>query len=867
MIDHGRVGTYEEPDSFVGRERELDVLRQFARDMRAVTLCGAGGIGKTRLLLRLLAALAGDFPDGTCFVELGDLRQPELVVSRVASAIGVAEEPGVPLLDTLADALRTRRLLLALDNCEHLIDACASLCQRLLASSPGLQVLATSREALRVAAEAVWQVPPLALPPGGVTAPAEAGEYDAVRLFADRAAAAAPGFTLGPGNCAAAVAICRALDGMPLAIELAAAWVRVLSVDQIAARLGDRFHLLTSGDRTAPARHRTLRATIDWSHDLLTQPEQVLLRRLSVFAGWSLEMSEKVCADAGLPAGQVLDLLAGLADKSLVEVEPDTLGQTRYRMLESIREYAAVRLAAAGETEAVRLRLRDYTLEFVEHSMRIGMALVPAPWSDVVDVFRRWDADAPNAREVLSWCLAQGDAETGLRICTAVRPCWIVRGAFAEGAEWFDSFLSADRSAVPAAVHGAALIGRAQLALASDPRRAEAWATDGLELCWAGGDRFWTGTAVNLLAEAALHTGRADEAAERADEALATARRAGDKWNEGYALGTRAAAAGQRGHLREAQEFAEAALAVMREIDHRWGAARAQLGLGDLARLRSDQAEARRQYLAALAVLREVAAGPEIARCLAGLGRIAMDQGELGQARGRLAESLRLSLAAGSRIGISRGLLAFAALALREGRPDRAVRLAAAVTALHEAAHLRPLPGARTQRYLDAAAGLGDYAVGRLWADGLGLTSSAAAELALDDPGPGPGTGGAASPPPAGSREAQAREAQAGPSRQVPPGQSPAGQFPAGQTRPGPGRPVPPAPGQPGPGELPAGTLTPREREVVALIALGRSNKAIAGELFISPATAARHVANILAKLGYTSRSQVAAWAASADGG
>jgi predicted ATPase/DNA-binding CsgD family transcriptional regulator len=823
MIGHGRVSGSDEPDSFVGREQELQELRLLARDNRAVTLSGAGGIGKTRLLLRLVAAVAGGFPDGAWFVELGDLRQPELVVSRVAAAIGVAEEPGVPLLDTLADALRTRRLLLALDNCEHLVDACASLCQRLLASSPGLQVLASSRESLRVAAEAVWPVPPLALPPLDLSAPdlsparsspADAGDlarYDAIRLFADRAAAASPGFVLGPGQMAAVVVICRELDGLPLAIELAAAWVRVLSVEQIATRLSDRFGLLTTRDRTVPPRQRTLRAAIDWSHDLLTEPEQLLLRRLSVFAGWSLEMAEQVCSDASLPAGRVLDLLAALADKSLVEIDPDTLGQARYRMLETIREYAAARLTAAGETESVRGRLREYTLGFVEYSMRIGMAIDPAPWSAIVDTFRRYDADAGNARLVLGWCLEQGDAERGLRICTAIRPCWIVRGSFAEGAEWLDSFLAADLSAVPPAVHGPALIGRAQLALASNPVQAEVWAAEGLELCWSAGDRFWTAAALNLLAETALHTGRADEAAKRAEEALANARDAHDRWNEGYALGTRAAAAGQQGSLREAEEFATRALIVMREIDQRWGAARTLLGLGDLARLRRDPATARQHYRAALVALREVTAGPEIARCLAGLGRLAMEQGELGQAREHLAESLQLSLTAGSRIGIARGLSAFAALAVTEGRPGRAVLLAAAVTALREAAHLPPVPGARTQRYLDAAAGLGRPVVDRLWAEGLELTSRAAVELALDDHDPRP---------------------DAGPPEQL-----------AGRT----------------------GQLTAREREVVALIAAGRSNKAIAQELFISPATAARHVANILAKLGFSSRSQVAAWAASAD--
>ncbi|HEY1640151.1 MAG TPA: tetratricopeptide repeat protein [Streptosporangiaceae bacterium] len=828
MLEHGPGGILDEPDSFVGRARELDELRELAGRRRALTLCGAGGIGKTRLMLRLMAALGGDFPDGAWFVELGDLRQPELVVSRVASVIGVAEEPGVPLIDTLAAALRSRRLLLALDNCEHLVDACASLCQRLLAFSPGLQVLATSREALRVAAEAVWQVPPLNLPPAGVTRPAEAGGFDAVRLFTERAAAAAPGFALGPRNCAGAVAVCRALDGLPLAIELAAARVRVLSVDQIASKLSDRFRLLTTGDRTAPLRHRTLRATIDWSHDLLLDTEQVLLRRLSVFASWTLEMAEHVCADEKLPAVEILDLLAGLADKSLIEVEPDTLSQARYRMLETIREYAAARLEDSGEDHEVRARLRDYTLEVAEHAMNVGMALVRAPWSDRVDVFRRFDADAGNAREVLAWCLAEGDAAMGLRICTAIRPCWIVRGLFAEGSEWLDSFLAADLAGVPAGVHGPALVGRAQLALGSDPNRARAWATEGLELCWSAGDRFWTATALNLLAEAALHTGQAEEALARADEALANARESGDKWNEGYALGTRAAAAGVQGSLREAQDSAEAALAVMTEIDQQWGSARTLLGLGDLARLRGDLAGARQHYEAALGILREVDARPQIARCLAGLGRIAMDSGDLAAARGHLAASLRLSVASGSRTGIARGLSGFAALAQREDRPGDAVQLISAVAALRAAAQLPPLPGSRTQRYLDAAVDLGEPEVSRLWSAGQAMSSTDAVRLAL---GEADGPAGAAAGPAAGSAAVTGL---------------------AGLAAPGPAAAAPPA-------------LTAREHEVVDLIARGASNRAIAEELFISPATAARHVANILGKLGFNSRSQVAAWARTPD--
>ncbi len=485
----------EEPNRFIGRERDLTYLRQALHRTRALTLCGAGGIGKTRLALRLLATAAGDFADGVYAVELGDLWEPDLIVSRMASLIGVDGEAGRPLQDTLADALEARQALIMLDNCEHLVDACAALCQRLLASCPGLRIVATSQEPLRIPQESVWQVTPLAVPPAD--APRDAAElarFDAAQLFADRAAAARPGFAITERNAMAVAAICRAVDGVPLAIELAAARVTVLSAEQIAARLGDLFTLLGSGDRTAPPRQRTLRATIDWSHDLLSAAEQTLLRRLSVFTGWSLDMAEQVCADGGLPAEDVVGVLAGLVDKSLVVVEPEVLGQSRYRMLDSIRAYAAQRLAEAGELAATQLRLRDYTLDVCERNEAVGMATIPSGWPMVVAVFRRYDVDVGNLRQVLSSCLASGDAETGLRVCAAVRPSWIVRGSFAEGEGWFSRFLGLGDQEVPAPVLGTALIGRAQLTLPNDPAQAAQWARAGLDRCQAADLLVWAAT-------------------------------------------------------------------------------------------------------------------------------------------------------------------------------------------------------------------------------------------------------------------------------------------------------------------------------------------------------------------------------------
>ncbi len=540
---------------------------------RALTLCGAGGIGKTRLALRILAAVADEFPDGVWFVELGDLRQPDLVVSRVASVIGVSEEPRRPLLDTLADALRPRRLLLALDNCEHLIDAAAGVCQRVLASSPGVRLIATSREPLRVAAEKVWQVPPLSVAPDDAVATAEeAHRYEAVRLFADRAAASLPGFAIGPANAGPVAALCRALDGVPLAIELAAARVRALSVEQIGARLADRFALLTRGDRTAPPRHRTLRATIDWSHELLTSKEQMLLRRLSIFAGLSLEMAEQVCSDDDIPERDILDLMTALVDKSLVVREPEVLGQARYRLLDSIRQYAAAHLADAGESATFQLRLRDYALRTGRAEPGIGMAQVRAPWSARVDVFRRYDVDAGNLWQVMSGCLAESDGETGLRICTAVCPV-VDRARRVRRGRRMAGLLPGPGAARRAPARAALPVQAARTARAdgADPGRPGRVGSAGpVQRSGRGqvpgrsrpgpvpvGRETSSGRrpALNLLAEVALHTGRMEEAASRADEALSVAQAAGDGWNEGYALGTRAAIAGLLGRLREASSW------------------------------------------------------------------------------------------------------------------------------------------------------------------------------------------------------------------------------------------------------------------------------------------------------------------------
>jgi predicted ATPase/DNA-binding NarL/FixJ family response regulator len=814
-----------EPNSFVGRERDLAELARLLGDVRALTLCGPGGIGKTRLALRLACEMVPGFPDGAWLVELADTEDPALVARRVATALGVRDEPDRPLAETLTEALRPRLLLLILDTCEHVVDACAALVQQLLAGCPGLRVIATSREPLRVRGETVWRVPPLALPaaPGEFTAgdlpDEELAQHEAIRLFADRAAAVRPGFTLDAGNYGAVVRLCRTLDGIPLAIELAAARVGALSVEQIAARLGDRFQLLASGDRTAPPRQQTLRAAVDWSYELLTEPEQVLLRRLSVFWGWNLEMAEQVCAGDAIEPGQVLDLLAALIDKSLVTLDGEVYGNARYRLLDTIKEYASDRLSASGEESAMRVRHRDHLLRVVEGIVERAFVRGDPPWPVRVTLYNQAAVELANYRAALAASLEHHDVEKGLRLCTALRSPWVTHGDVAEGIIWFDRFLPLSREAAPA-VRARALIMRSELAFEQqDYATAGQCAQAGLDLCRAQGNTGAAG-ALRVLALVSLRTGRHDDALAQADSAIEAARADADDWEEGLAIAARATVIARQGRLHEAQRAFEDALEVLRD-NNGWGVAQTLYGLGGLARARGDHQAALVHFRSALALYREIDARPEIARCLAGIGWVALAQPDLALARSSLTESLLLSLATGHRLAVARGLEAFAVLAVANSDLGRAARLEGAALALQQTVGHVPsaLARARLDELLEAARRqLGPPAADALLAEGAAMSADEAVRLAT-----GFGSGGL-------------------PGEDSRPVVPPQAALPLGAAAPGP--------------------LTAREREIAALIARGLSNRAIADELVISPATAARHVANIFTKLGFTSRAQLAAWAA-----
>jgi predicted ATPase/DNA-binding NarL/FixJ family response regulator len=828
-----------EPNSFVGRERDLGDLMLLLSNVRALTLCGPGGIGKTRLATRLGWQLADNFPDGVWLVEFADSADPALAARQVATVLGVGDEPDRPAAATLADALRSRKLLLILDTCEHVVGAIADLVRDLIATCPQLRLVATSREPLRVRGETVWRVQPLSLPapaaqppvqprPAGAgqshdaayDAAADTAEHEAVRLFVDRAAAVRPGFTLTSENRERVVQLCRMLDGVPLAIELAAARIRALSVEQIADRIDDRFRLLASGDRTAPLRQQTLQAAVDWSFDLLTADEQILLRRLSVFAGWSLGMAEHVCADERIPEPRVLDLLAALIDKSLVGLEDELAGDARYRLLDTIRQYASARLEQSGEQDGFRRQHMVYMLRLAEEV--VGQAFVrnTLPWAEQVQRYYRIAAEQANFRSALTFCLDDRDAEKGLRLCSALRSPWVVQGDVAEGVRWFGRFLALDEW-VPAGVRGRALMLGAELAFehqdyltaARTAQAAVAMYTAYPGMCPAGGLR--------ILALISLRAGLVEQALERADAAIAAARKHGDEWEEGLAQSARAAILARSGQLAGAQSAFEVALELLTG-NNGWGVAHALYGFGSLARARRDNAGALRHFRSALEIFRQISARTEMARCLAGIGWVALASLDLPTAAASLAESLDLSMATGQRLGIARGLEAFAALAVVRGDDVAAVRLEGAASALREV--VGQVRSAGAQARLDSLLAAAHHRLGldaaSVVTDGMRLSTDEAVRFAL-----------ASASPVVSGTPADASPAANGASRAAS-------------------------------GSGTQSLLTSREQQIAQLIAHGLSNRAIADELVISPATAARHVANIMAKLGFNSRAQVAAWTA-----
>jgi predicted ATPase/class 3 adenylate cyclase len=550
--------------SFIGRERELAEVKALLGRTRLLTLLGVGGLGKTRLSLQAAVEVIDDYPDGAWFVELAPLADPRLAAQAVASVLGVKEDAGRPVSEALANFCRDRRLLLILDNCEHLIQACAELAAGLLRTAAHVTILASSREALHVPGETSYQVPPLAAPdPQRPATPGALVQFEAVRLFVDRAQAAQQAFAITDSNAPAVAAICTRLDGIPLALELAAARVRSLPVEKIAERLSDRFRLLTGGSRTALPRQQTLRALIDWSYDLLVDEERALLRRLAVFAGgFTLEAVEVLGAGAQADEAMVLDLLARLVEKSLVALEAQ--GE-RYRLLETVRQYAQEHLLESGEADDARARHFEFYLALAERARPELVGADQAVW------LARLDVERENLMAAHAWCdEAPQGGPLGLRLVSALRRYWIVRGLLGLGHRVTLEALQRPTAQARDAARCRALFDAGQIGSWMG-RYAEArdYLQQSISIARELGDASSVAGALQPLALATLGLGDVAAARQYLEEALELEREGGDQREVAAVLNALAQIHRAQGELDAAQPLYENALAIGRTLHDR----------------------------------------------------------------------------------------------------------------------------------------------------------------------------------------------------------------------------------------------------------------------------------------------------------
>jgi len=850
--------------SFVGRGRELaaveHALVQGPAACRLLTVTGIGGAGKTRLALQVADGLRSTYPDGAWLVELAALADPARVPGAIAMALGVREDPHRPLLATLVDGLRGRRLLLLLDNCEHLVAACAEAATALLQACPDLQILATSREQLGTAGETVWQLPPLAVPhpstphpplpqagphpwltgppdpSRGSAGPArspsrgegeqlflpspaarragwavgsaeprdqsawaggegfrgegsrsegrlnELAGVEAVRLFLERARSSRPDFTLTERNAEAVAQVCRRLDGLPLAIELAAARLGALSVHDLAARLDNRFRLLSTGNRAALPRHRTLRGVLDWSYDLLSPAEGALLRRLAVFAGgWTLRAAELVCAEEVAETDDIVLLLSALVDKSLVGVQADGRGGregyeelgTRYRLLETVRQYARERLVESGEARAVERQHADAYLALAERAAPELTSARQQEWLDLLE------ADHDNLRAALAWARAQGDQERGLRLTAALWRFWDTRGYESEGRAWLDATLATPpphdagerwMTARATALNGAGVMAQAQ----GEYARSIALHEQSLALWRELGNSQGMARSLNNLGVVAARVGDCARADELHGESVAIQRAVGDTWGLALSLNNWGVVAYERGDYERARALHEESAALRRELGDTVGLGASLNRLGMVLREQGDLARATALFEESLALRREAGEKQGIARSLITLGHAARDRGDLARAAALYEESMALhdelgdkhglalvlnyagatayrrgdhrraaalykeglALAAASRhpVGVAASLEGLAAVASGTDRPVEAARLLGAACALR-ACHGTPVPPseqADNERTVALARrALGDEAFASAWARGQTLSLEQAVAEAL----------------------------------------------------------------------------------------------------------------------------------------
>lgn len=791
---------------FVGRRDDVARTSSLLDTTRLLTLTGPGGAGKSRLAIEVARAIAARFPGGVWLVELAALADPALVPHAVADAIGIREQPGTPIAHTLVAALASRQALIVLDNCEHLIDACAGLAASLLAAGPASRILATSREPLRVPGEVVYRVLPLAVPGASAVTAALLDGVEAVELFVDRVRWVRPGFVLTDANAAAVARVCQRLDGLPLALELAAARASALDPAQIAARLDDALGVLSAGSRTAPGRQRTMQATLDWSHALLGPGERALLRRLSVFAGgWTIEAAEEVCAGDGIEPSAVLPSLADLVDKSLVQVEDAPAGdavEVRYRLLETVRQYAAAQLAASGEGDAVTARHAEWCTALATQAEPAYTGPDQAVWLD------RMEREHDNVRAALRWLAGRGDVVGEARLLSVVWRFWYYRSHLVEGDRWLGDVLQRLSDDVPPAVRARVLQGAGVIAWnAGDPERSARMTRQSLVLHQQTGDLAGISATTQALGVVDELQGRYDEATRYYRESLRLREKLGDDAGAAITLQNLGNMAREQGRLDEAGDLYERSLAIHKRLGNSRGVALALASLAVVALDRGDYRASADLSARGVAIYQSLGATSLQVTAVNNLGIATMLMGDAARAVEIQLDTLRLAVEFGDRRGIAYGLEGVAAaLALLPQHADRAARLFGAAASLREAIAV-PLPPADAALYERSLAALratlDEAAVRAAWDAGRALPADAAVAEAF-----------------------AARDT-----------------LPSGSDA-----------------QPPTQPLSPREREVAALVAAGYTNREIAERLGMARRTVDTHVSNVLRKLGLASRAEVADW-------
>jgi predicted ATPase/class 3 adenylate cyclase len=715
--------------SFIGREKEMAEIKGSIATHRLITLTGTGGTGKTRLALQVAADVLDEFSDGVWLVELAEITDSALIPQTILAAIGIPEQAGMTDLQLLRDYLRKKNILLVLDNCEHVIEDSAKLVRDLVSHALELKVLTTSREALGLQGELIWQVPSLSLPDvEGLPAIEELSQYEAVRLFIERAALVQPQFLVTNENAPAVAQICFRLDGIPLAIELAAARIRAMSVDQIFKRLDNRFRLLTGGKRTALERHQTLRATIAWSYNLLSGDEKFLLCRLSIFVGgWSLEAAEQVCVEGG-DGFDVLDLLTRLVEKSLVNLDG-----SRYRMLETTRQFAREKLIDSDEGATMHENHLIYFLNLAEQGDRQIHGPDQVVWMD------RLERESDNFRAALDWCVSEQNTESALYLLAALSTAWDYRGYFYEIEGWFDKIrVLPEVNGYPAPYAKVLnIIGRHQ-SLVGEFRLAQSISKDSQEIWLKLGAEGERGLAENLDCQGsiALYDEKNIETAKALfGQSFKLYQKHGDEWGMAWLIFRFGSVAFVQGLYAEAEDAYLKSLTKFRELGDKSMAANVLAGLGEMARFLDDYERAGKFWEQNLDIFREARRRFALAYPFHGLAWVSLRKCDYDKARTLFEESLTLSIESGNKSVIAICLAGLAGILGETGKPEQAARLFGAVEfLLKDISRLEPQDQKDFDHYVTVVREqLDEAAIENAWAEGRTMMMEQAIKYALEE--------------------------------------------------------------------------------------------------------------------------------------